>query len=106
MRRAPNSLHSRASLRAASLSPNHTLGSLVETMEVATPLLSMSSMALLGVHNSSGRWFVFLAANRGDKSRRRKVVVDVDSVAAAAEDVLALAARRRSGKNSGGAKRS
>ena len=48
--------------RAASLSPNQTLGSLVETMEVATPLLSISSMALLGVHNSIGRWFVFLAA--------------------------------------------
>jgi len=53
-----NRLHSRASFRAASLSPNQTLGSLVEIMAVATPLLSMSSMDLLGVHNSSGRWLV------------------------------------------------
>jgi hypothetical protein len=33
----------------------------VETIAVATPLLSMSSTALAGVHSSSGRWFVFLA---------------------------------------------
>jgi hypothetical protein len=58
---APSSLHPRASLRAASLSPNHTLGSLVEIIAVETPLLSMSSMDLSTVHCSNGRWFVFRA---------------------------------------------
>jgi len=38
------------------LSPNHTLGSLIDTIEVATPPRSMSSTERCGVQSASGRW--------------------------------------------------
>ena len=56
---AAYSLHSRASARAASLLPKCTPGSLTDTIEVATPPLSMSSTDFAGVHRSSGICPVF-----------------------------------------------
>ena len=50
-----------ARARAASLSPNHTPGSLIEIIEVATPPLSMASRDFCGVQSCRPGWFTPLA---------------------------------------------
>ena len=50
---APKSLQSRASARAFASSPKWTPGSLIDSIDVATPYLSMSSSALVSFHSMS-----------------------------------------------------
>ena len=68
---APNSLVSRASLRAESKFPKKTLGSLMDNIEVATPPRSMSSIDWATVHFINGTWPVLRPAisamNPGDE---------------------------------------